>query len=377
MISRTAMTSCLGDAESTYAGLLAGASGDRRLGGEPAGESTVSYGYPVDEQPRSSAWPLLAPVLASVCQGLSHEDLESVRVVVGTGMHEQRLTETSAIRPGRTRAAAFPEEVAVRSGAGEEVRLPVTVLTGACSASGTALTMGADLIDSGMASRVVVAGADVMAMGMLGMMGRVNRDSPRRLRPFDAESRGVLLGEGAAAVLLEAPGATGERSTRAELLGAAITCDGYHETAPSSEGIARCVALAHERAGVRPPDINVVMAHATGTRLNDPTEARVLSEVFEGASPLVSAIKGATGHTSGASMLMSLIMALIAIRRRLVPPIVGLRNPLDEASSLRFPPDGGAPLNDEGAVFAQVEAFGFGGVNSVCIVRSSERDESA
>ena len=106
VISRTAMTSCLGDAESTCAGLLAGASGERRLGGEPAGESTVSYGYPVGEQPRNSAWPLLAPVLASVCRGLPREDLEGVRVIVGTGMHEQRLTEVSAIGSGSSASPA-------------------------------------------------------------------------------------------------------------------------------------------------------------------------------------------------------------------------------------------------------------------------------
>lgn len=375
VISRTAMTSCLGDAESTCAGLLAGASGERRLRGVPVGESKVSYGYLIGEQPQSGAWPLLTPLLASVCRSLPREDLEGVRVIVGTGMHEQRLTEVSAIGSERTLVAAFPEEAVVRSRGGEEVRLPVTVLTGACSASGTALTMGADLIHSGMASRVVVAGADVMAMGMLGMMGRVNRESPRRLRPFDAESRGVLLGEGAAAALLEARGRTGGRPVCAELLGTAITCDGYHETAPSPEGIARCVALAHERAGVRPQDIDFVMAHGTGTRLNDPTEARMLSAIFAGASPFVSAIKGATGHTSGASMLMSLIVALVMMRWRLVPPVVGLHDPLDEALGLRFPPNGGAPLNDGNAVIAQVESFGFGGVNSVCVVRSPGSDE--
>ena len=147
-------------------------------------------------------------------RSLPRGDRGGVRVIVGTGMHEQRLTEVSAIGSERTLVAAFPEEAVVRSRGGEEVRLPVTVLTGACSASGTALTMGADLIHSGMASRVVVAGADVMAMGMLGMMGRVNRESPRRLRPFDAESRGVLLGEGAAAALLEARGLEGARCAR-------------------------------------------------------------------------------------------------------------------------------------------------------------------
>ena len=129
VISRTAMTSCLGDAESTCAGLLAGASGERRLGGEPAGESTVSYGYPVGEQPRNSAWPLLAPVLASVCRGLPREDLEGVRVIVGTGMHEQRLTEVSAIGSGRTQVAAFPEE-AVVSAVPEAEHAPVSTVTG-------------------------------------------------------------------------------------------------------------------------------------------------------------------------------------------------------------------------------------------------------
>jgi 3-oxoacyl-[acyl-carrier-protein] synthase II len=115
-----------------------------------------------------------------------------------------------------------------------------------------------------------------------------------------------------------------------------------------------------------PGDVDLVVAHGTGTALNDPTESKVLDQVFRraGARPAVTAIKGAIGHTSGASHLMSLDLALHAAEHGEIPAIAGLRQPIAEAEQLDL------LLEPRHAAvrLCQINAFGFGGVNAVSLV---------
>jgi 3-oxoacyl-[acyl-carrier-protein] synthase II len=124
---------------------------------------------------------------------------------------------------------------------------------------------------------------------------------------------------------------------------------------------------AHDRAGVTPAEIDLIMAHGTGTALNDPAEAEALTEVFgaEVGHALVTGIKGAIGHTSGAAALMSLVVAVQAMRSGVVPAVWGLMHPIPEADSLGLV---AGPALASQPLLAQVDAFGFGGVNSVALV---------
>lgn len=368
-ITQSSMVSCLGDAEATVAGLFAGSIRARELTHPVATRMRVATGYPLGRRPLDRAWSLIEPHIRSVCRELSSEKLTRTIILVGTGMHEQRSIELAALFPedGGTARALFPHMIA-SAGDSLEVQVPVITLSGACSASGTALALGQDILEQDLADQVVVAGGDVMSLGMMGMMGRMNPRPPDRLTPFDRGSAGVLLGEGAGAVLLthEAP----KTDPVIELLATAINCDAVHETSPDPKGITTAIRNAHERAGIQPRDVDLVVAHATGTALNDPTEAACLGAVFGDHRPRITAIKGATGHTSGASMLMSLVIAMVLLRRRLVPPVVGLSEPIPEAAALNFPHEPGAPLRTEGELTAQIEGFGFGGANAVCLIRT-------
>jgi 3-oxoacyl-[acyl-carrier-protein] synthase II len=243
---------------------------------------------------------------------------------------------------------------------------------GACSASLYALAMGSDLLAAGLHDTVVVAGVDTLTESMYGLLDRVNADPPDRVLPFDRERRGVLMGDGAAAVVLrrerpeELPGALGR------LRAVSVNCDARHVTAPDPKGIAEAVREAQRRAGVKPRDVDLVLLHGTGTLLNDGAEATAIGEVFgpDVRVPLMTAIKSMTGHTSGGSGLLSLIVALKALSSGRVPPVVGLTEPADEAAVFRFvrEPVAGAELG-----VAQVDAFGFGGVNAVAIVERTGR----
>jgi 3-oxoacyl-[acyl-carrier-protein] synthase II len=131
----------------------------------------------------------------------------------------------------------------------------------------------------------------------------------------------------------------------------------------------RAVEDAFARAGRTPEAVDLVVAHGTGTALNDPTEATLLAREFgaRAAGPLVTGIKGAVGHTSGSAALMSVDVALRCFSGGVVPAIVGLREGIDESAPLRLVR--GGPV-DAVARVAQIDAFGFGGVNAITLLET-------
>jgi len=193
------------------------------------------------------------------------------------------------------------------------------------------------------------------------MIGRVGDEPTTHVAPFDADRGGVLLGDGAVAVVIEPDGP----DALARIRSVGLSCDAFHETAPDRDGITAAMRDAHDRAGLTPSDVGLVLAHGTGTALNDPTEAAAITEVFGTHTPPVTGIKGAIGHTSGGAALMSLVVAIDALRAGTVPAVTGLVTPIDEAAGLEFVLGTAAPL---AARVAQVDAFGFGGVNAVTMV---------
>lgn len=365
-ITGSAMRTALGDTAETFAALLAGESGRQPLRYVDPDQVNVRYGYHVDaagpERPyRASAW-LADCVTEAAGQAGLDPTRERIVAIVGTGLRELRAVE-------RWRADGLPvEPSALHFGGAVRDALPgvteVITVSNACSASSHALALAADLIRLDEADAVVACGTDATTESMLAMVGRVGDESSDAVRPFDTDRRGVLLGDGAVAVVLRR---VPDDEAEVRLRGVGMSCDAYHETAPDPAGLRAAMADAYQRAGLSPADIGLVLAHGTGTALNDPTEARVLAGLFADVHrpPLVTAIKGAIGHTSGGAGLMSLLVAVEALRYGTVPPVTGLRMQIAEAATLDLVI--GRPTSTDAHV-AQVNAFGFGGVNAVCLV---------
>jgi len=124
---------------------------------------------------------------------------------------------------------------------------------------------------------------------------------------------------------------------------------------------------AFARADRKPAEVDVVVAHGTGTALNDPLEADQCRRLFGPDGPLITGVKGAVGHTSGAAALVNVDVAIRCLTTGLVPPIAGLSEPLSEGQTLRFVMDRPART---AARLAQVNAFGFGGVNAVTLLEA-------
>jgi 3-oxoacyl-[acyl-carrier-protein] synthase II len=370
LITGCAIRTCLGDGDATFAALLRGESGIGKLRYVDRERLNVRRGFhiaePGAERPfRASRW-LVTCVDEALTQAGIDPERQRVVVIVGTGLRELRAVERSALAGTSLDLGRLHFAAAIRSA------LPavtaVVTLSNACSAGGHALALAQDLVQLGEADVVVAAGADAMTESMLAMIGRMADGPSKDLRPFDADRSGTLLGEGAAAAVVVAEGTSPHPLAR--LLGTGLTCDAHHETAADADGIRRAMREALTRAGREPEEVDLVLAHGTGTRLNDALESTLLLGALAGRrpGPLITAVKGAVGHTSGGAALLGLDVAIRCLANGVVPAIVGLERLLDEGRPLRFVT--GRPARAD-LRLAQVNAFGFGGVNAVTLIEAA------
>lgn len=370
------MVSSVGaEAQACFTALCNGVTGNKPLQVFSQSQFNIHHAYEIADRPfggrdrkgRSAAWLCQAVNEALRTSGLPQAETKRLAVVVGTGLRELRSLELwwADGHPLRVDELHFGEALASATG----VRGPIVTVSNACSASNFALGLAEDMLGLGQADAVVVAGCDSITESMFGLADRANPLHPERLQPFDRGRRGVLLGEGAAAVVLE----DGERAARrgaqplAWLRGVGMSCDAFHETAPNPSGLERAMRDAHRRSGARPEEIDLLMAHGTGTALNDLNEIKAFRGVFgeRARGVKITAIKSMTGHTSGASGLMSVVVAIHCMREGLVPPTVGLGAPIPEAVGLDLVMGAAQKAIVR---MAQVNAFGFGGVNAVALL---------
>ncbi|MGW6544045.1 beta-ketoacyl-[acyl-carrier-protein] synthase family protein [Streptomyces massasporeus] len=357
--------------------LCRGVNGRAGLRGFDRSRFRAQHAYEVDDRPvagqdipgRATRLLLDAVGQAAADAGLG-DDLSGIPVLVGTGLRELRSLELW----WRDGSPFADSGLHFGTGLRERFNADVThTFSNACSASLYALALACDLLGQegdGAPDTVIVAGVDVLTESMYGLLERVHPQPPDRVRPFDRNRTGVLMGDGAAAIVLRRTD-DGTRRVHGRLRGVAVNCDAYHVTAPSPEGIAEAMRTAHRIAGVKPSDIDLVMLHGTGTLLNDEAEATALRDVLgeDASAPLMTAVKSMTGHTSGASGLINLIIGVRALQEGRVPPTVGLDDPVEEAAPFRFVTGEAATGRDLGV--AQLNAFGFGGINAVALVEGT------
>lgn len=363
VVGRGAITPVGTGIQESFENLLAGQSGLTEVPESHASQFNSKYCYQIpgglesSERGRAGRW-----VCEAIEQALAEAGLEglpdNVPVIIGTGLGEARTAELAWLDREAVGGEALTINAAVRDRFGAT---EVNTISNACAASLYATAMALDLLNSGAVEQVVVAGVDLISASMFGLLDRVHPVASERVAPFDRDRAGVLMGEGAVAVVLS------RVATQGPLIHAvALGCDAAHVTAPDAASIEECMRHAHSEAKVESTQIGLVLAHGTGTVLNDRTEAVAMSAIWSGlTSPPVAALKGATGHMSGASGLFSLLIAASCLERGLVPPILYLQNPDEAATGLDLV---SAPRVLRGQSIAQVNAFGFGGLNAVAII---------
>jgi 3-oxoacyl-[acyl-carrier-protein] synthase II len=229
-------------------------------------------------------------------------------------------------------AAAVGLAIGARGG----VHAPVS----ACASGAEAIRWGLDLLRFDRADVVLVGGAEacVHPLPMAGFaamraMSTRNDEPERASRPFDKARDGFVLGEGAAALVLERDDAARARGARihARLAGAGGTADGYDLVAPhpEGEGAGRAIAAAVRDAGLTPADIGHVNAHATSTPVGDTAEAAAIRNTI-GEHALVTATKSQTGHLLGAAGALESVFTILALRDQIVPATANLDDPDDD-----------------------------------------------
>jgi 3-oxoacyl-[acyl-carrier-protein] synthase II len=204
---------------------------------------------------------------------------------------------------------------------------PIVIST-ACSSGSDAILVAAEMIRSGLARRCICGGADVVTVSKRLAHSALGTMSPTMLRTHDVRHDGMLLGEGAAFMVLQSM----EEASKplAFLRGVGSANDATGMTAPDAAGLGGRLAIERSLAdaGLDPAEIGLINAHGSGTPLNDAAERAAFFDVFGGrASPLVFATKGNFGHSLGATGAIEAIAVLLALQSGRVPPIIGLEQP--------------------------------------------------
>jgi 3-oxoacyl-[acyl-carrier-protein] synthase II len=349
IVAAGAVTSLGPGVEAFWAGLLEGADGISPIERFPVGDLRVGRGGEIKRVPAPRDGRPVPDCRATRLLVAAAEDLragvrvapgspERVGVVLGTALGgvEEGERALAGDRTRRRLAGFLYDAPAHRLARWLGARGPVLTVSTACASGATALGVGADLLRQGLADAVVAGGYDILCRFVMRGFDALRSLTREAVRPFDRRRGGLLLGEGAALVLLVRAGEA-EQPPLGRLLGHASTADGRHISAPDPEGrgLEQAIHGALREAGLTAGAVDFVSAHGTATPLNDPIESRVLRRVLgERASEVpVNAIKGAIGHTMGAAATLEAVMCLLAAREGWVPPTRGLEE-LDAACAL-------------------------------------------
>jgi 3-oxoacyl-[acyl-carrier-protein] synthase II len=258
---------------------------------------------------------------------------------------------------------------------------PCLTVSTACASSSNAIGEAFRQIRDGYADVMLAGGTEAfLTYGVfrsweaLRVLAMEDPDDPSKsCKPFSKNRSGLVLGEGAAVVVLEEM----ERAVRhgaplyAEILGYGSTSDAFHMTKPSFERQAQAISEAIREAGISSEDIDYINAHGTATQWNDLLETQAIKKVFGDYAYKVpvSSTKSMHGHTIGAAGAIEFVVSLLAIKNQAIPPTTNLDQP-DPECDLDYVPNIGRKGVKVNTVMSN--SFAFGGTNAVLIARKTE-----
>lgn len=285
---------------------------------------------------------------------------------------QTRLSPLSVVMGMNNAPAAH---IGIRLGLGN-ANLSYTV---ACASASAAIGEAFERIRQGRARIMLTGGSDatlsyavVRAWEALRVLAPGDaHTAAQACRPFHARRGGLVLAEGAAALVLEdwAHAVARGAPILAELVGYGATCDHHHVVRPVQAGQERAIRQALDQAGIDPVDVDYVNAHGTATREGDPTEINALKAVFGHHAPsvAVSATKSMHGHAMGATGAIEALITVMALQQDAIPPTANL-DAVDPLCAGVNHVTGGA-LRHTGLRVALSNSFAFGGSNAVLAFR--------
>lgn len=389
--------------EATWQALLAGRSGVKRItrfdvsnfptqfAAEVTGFDPLNF-MAFKEAKRTARFTQFAlaatqQAVQSAALDLAQEDMTRVGISMGTAIGGVDLAEEQAVvfhEQGLRRInpvivpILLPSSGACHVAIALGIKGPTSCPVAACATGIVAIGEALRNLQWSEVEVMIAGGAesamsplDLAAFSRIGAMSTRNSEPEKACRPFDAERDGMVIGEGAASLVLE----TWEHAQRrgaailAEVLGFGFTGDAYHIAAPepTGDGAARAMSRALADAGIPPHEVGYIVPHGTGTPLNDVSETRACKTVFgEHAHRIpMSSNKSMLGHLLGAAGVISTIVGILSIREGILAPTINLEHP-DPECDLDYVPNQPRPARVDTVI---ANAFGFGGQNATVVVR--------
>jgi 3-oxoacyl-[acyl-carrier-protein] synthase II len=392
------VVSALGQSTAEFYQSLAGArSGIRRLPEAVAAGSGVQVGALIDWDPaphfkgpeaanldRVAQFALFAAgqALAEARLDPLAADRERIGVYWGTGMGGAGTLETAyqtVYAKNDFRLRPLSVVMAMNNAAGSNVavkwglRGPFANFSTACSSSAMAIGEGMRAVQAGRADAVLAGGSEaLLTPGMLAAWQALRTLAPAdaadpaaSCKPFDRKRAGLVLGEGAATLVLEEESKARARGAPvlAFLTGYGNSCDAVHMSKPDRDGQVRAMKEALAESGLVPADFGYVNAHGTATVVGDVVECEAIRAIFGGHDVPVSSTKSMHGHLLGGAGALEMAAALMPFREGVLPPTAHLADP-DPACAVRH-----VTKAERGAIPRAVmsNSFAFGGSNVVLV----------
>jgi len=312
---------------------------------------------------------------------------DNVGVIIGSGIGGlTTLFEQIGVLLGRgpDRVSPFLVPMMICDMAAAQVSIalglkgPNICITSACSSGSDAIGAAYELIKHGATQAMITGGSEaiinpigIASFNALKAISTRNSEPQLASRPFDAERDGFVIGEGAAALILEDLTFAQRRGANilAEILAYGASADAYHITQPDEEGegAAKAMQVALDKAGVAATEIDYINAHGTSTPLNDKVETMAIKTVFGDYAYHIpiSSTKSMTGHLIGAAGAVEAAICILVIQHGVIPPTINLTHP-DPECDLDYVPNVARRAK---VTTTLSNSFGFGGHNSVLVFR--------
>ena len=247
---------------------------------------------------------------------------------------------------------------------------PMQIIANACASGSNAIGHAFSLIRAGQQERILCGGYDAISELVHVGFDSLQASTPDRIRPFDKDRSGLVLGEGAAVLALESWEGAVRRgaSIVAEVRGYGISTDNYHLTQPHPSGIGPRTAMERAlfSAQCAPAEVDYINAHGTATAFNDATEGLAIAELFSGSAPPVSSTKSMMGHALGAAGAIEAVFSILALQHDFLPPNIH-HNATESAWPLNIVANQARPARLQCALS---NSFGFGGTNASIVLQN-------
>ncbi len=246
----------------------------------------------------------------------------------------------------------------------------------ACTTSSQSIGYGYEAIKFGLQDAMLCGGSDeydtttvAVFDNLLACSTKFNDSPSRTPRPFDAERDGLVVGEGAGALMLEEYDFAKKRGAPilAEVIGFACCNNGGDLILPNEKGIRQVINTALENASINAEDVDFISAHSTATRMGDVIEAQAIHAYYKD-DPYVIGLKSYIGHSMGSCGVIETIFSLYMMEHGLIVPTLNLENVDERCGMIRH----AMKLHESDTNIAAIQSFAFGGVNTCLLIKKFE-----